>query len=74
MLGPYKNIGQIQRVPEVTPIIARQIQSVCDVRSYTFEVQVDAQMGGYHRHFVGVIGRPAGNPRGIQVLNFYWTD
>lgn len=74
LLGPYKNIGQIQRVPEVTPIIARQIQSVCDVRSYTFEVQVDAQMSGYHRHFVGIIGRPPGNPRGIQVLNFYWTD
>jgi general secretion pathway protein K len=74
LLGPYKNIGQIQRVPEITPIIARQIQQYCDVRSSTFEVQVDAQVSGYHRHFVGTIGRPPGNPRGIQVLNFYWTD
>jgi general secretion pathway protein K len=74
LLGPYKNIGQIQRVPEVTPIISRQIQQFCDVRSCTFEVQVDAHMSGYHRHFVGIIGRPPGNPRGIVVLNFYWTD
>ncbi len=74
LMGPYRNIAQIQRVPEVAPIMSRQIQMFCDVRSYTFEVQVDAEVAGYHRHFVGVIGRPPGNPRGIQVLNFYWTD
>lgn len=74
LLGPYKNIAQVQRVPEVTPIISRQVQQFCDVRSYTFQVQVDAQVSSYHRHFTAIIGRPPGNPRGIQVLSFYWTD
>ena len=74
LMGPYKSVAQIQRVPEVTPIISRQIQQYCDVRSYTFEVHVDAQVASYHRHFTAIIGRPPGNPRGIAVLSFYWTD
>ena len=38
----------------------------------TFEVHVDAQVAGYHRHFVGIIGR--NNPRDVQILSFYWTN
>jgi type II secretory pathway component PulK len=74
LLGPYKAVAQVQRVPEVTPIMSQLIQQYCDVRSYTFEVHVDAVVAGYHRHFVGIIGRPPGNPRGIKVLDFYWND
>ncbi|HEV2207523.1 MAG TPA: general secretion pathway protein GspK [Verrucomicrobiae bacterium] len=74
LMGPYRSVAQVQRVPQVTPIMSQQIQQFCDVRSYTFEVHVDAQVAGYHRHFIGVVGRPPGNPRGIKVLNFYWTD
>lgn len=42
----------------------------CTVRSSTFEVQVDAEIAGYHRTFYGVVGR--NNPRDVQVLEFYW--
>jgi len=72
LVGPYRSIGQVQRVPQVTPIMSQMIQQFCDIRSRTFEVHVDAQVGSYHRHFVGVIGR--NTPKDVQVLSFYWTD
>ena len=70
--GPYRSIDQVRRVPEVNLIVARQFQQFCDIRSRTFQVEVDAHVGAYHRHFTGVVGRSG--PRDIQVLSFYWTN
>lgn len=72
LFGPYRNIGEVRRVPEVSLPMLGALQQFCTVRSTTFEVHVDAQVAGYHRHFVGVIGR--NNPRDMQILSFYWTD
>ena len=72
MFGPYRNLGEVRRVPEVSLPMLGALQQFCGVRSSTFEVHVDAHIAGYHRHFVGVIGR--NNPRDVQILSFYWTD
>jgi general secretion pathway protein K len=42
----------------------------CTVRSSTFEVKVDAEIGGYKRTFHGLLARTS--PRDVQVLGFYW--
>jgi general secretion pathway protein K len=70
LVGPYRTVDQVRRVPEVNPIVARNIAQYCDVRSRTFEVQVDAVIGGYHRTFVAIVG--ALNPRDLPILRFYW--
>jgi general secretion pathway protein K len=70
LMGPYRGVGQVSRVPEVTPIVARQIAQYCDVRSRTFEVHVDATVAGYTRRFIALLGR--NSPRDVQVLSFYW--
>ena len=70
--GPYFNVGQVRRVPEVSLPMVGAIQQFCDVRSKTFEVHVKANVNGYTRDFVGVLGR--NNQRDIQVLSFYWTN
>lgn len=70
--GPYINISQVRRVPEVTLPMQGAIQQFCDVRSRTFEVHIKATVGGYSRDFVGILGR--NNQRDIQVLTFYWTN
>jgi general secretion pathway protein K len=72
MFGPYRNVGEVRRVPEVSLPMLGPLQQFCGVRSSTFEVHVDAYMAGYHRHFVGIIGR--NNPRDVQILSFYWTN
>jgi general secretion pathway protein K len=43
----------------------------CTVRSGTFEVKVEAEIGGYKRTFYGILGRVS--PRDVQVLGFYWN-
>jgi len=70
--GPYLNIAQVRRVPEVSLPMQGAIQQFCDVRSRTFEVHVKATVSGYSRDFVGILGR--NNQRDVQVLSFYWTD
>lgn len=72
LMGPYRNIGEVRRVPELPLPMIGVIQQFCDVRSKTFEVHVDAQVHGYHRHFTAIIGR--NNPRDVQTLSFYWSD
>ncbi len=70
LTGPYRSVDQVRRVPEVALEAARLLQQFCDVRSRTFEVQIDAQVGTYKRQFIAVLGR--NSPRDIQVLSFYW--
>jgi type II secretory pathway component PulK len=72
LTGPYINLAQVRRVPEVSLPMQGAIQQFCDVRSRTFEVHVKATVSGYTRDFVGILGR--NNQRDIQVLSFYWTD
>ena len=66
---PFRNAGELVNAGLNRQAVA-QIARICDVRSRTFEVQVDAQVGGYHRHFVAIVGR--NSPKDIQVLSFYW--
>jgi general secretion pathway protein K len=72
LTGPYRSVDQVSRVPELPrggPIL-NMLRQYCDVRSRTFEVTVDAEIGGYKRQFVAVLGR--NTPRDIQILTFYW--
>lgn len=66
---PLRNPGELVNVLRNYQATA-QISRFCGVRSQTFEVRVDAEIGGYHRHFVAVLGR--NSPRDVQILSFYW--
>ncbi len=66
---PFHNVGELINVG-LPPQIAGQLSRYCGVRSTTFEVQVDAQIGLYRRRFSALVRR--NSPRDVQVLNFYW--
>lgn len=70
LVGPYRNVGEVRRVPEVNLMVAGMLPRYCDVRSRTFQVVVDAQIGRYRRQFVALLAR--NSPRDVQVMNFYW--
>jgi general secretion pathway protein K len=70
LLGPYRSVDQVRRVPEVRPELIRLLQQFCDVRSRTFEVQIDAEVSGYKRQFIAILAR--NSPRDVQILSFYW--
>jgi type II secretory pathway component PulK len=72
MVGPYRSVGDLQRLPELPrggPLMST-LSQFCDTRSKTFQVQVDADVGGYKRTFFAVLGR--NNQRDVQILSFYW--
>jgi general secretion pathway protein K len=72
MLGPYPTVDAIRRLPEVNPFVINALRQYATTRSSTFQVQIDAKIGNYTRQFVAILGRSPGNPRDVQVLNFYW--
>ena len=67
---PFRNAGEGLLCGGLNNALVGQVQRYCDVKSYTFEVQVDAQINGYHRYFFATVSRR--NPRDVQVLTFYW--
>jgi general secretion pathway protein K len=70
LMGPYRSVDQVRRVPEVNLEVARMLPMFCDVRSRTFEVTIEAEIAGYKRQYVALLAR--NNPRDIQVLSFHW--
>ena len=73
--GPFRNLSAPYlwaKVPGLSLESICEIGRVCDVRSRTFEVQVDAEVAGYHRYFTAILGRSG--PRDVQVLSFSWKE
>lgn len=70
LIGPYRSVDQVRRVPEVNMEVARMLPQFCDVRSRTFEVTIEAKIAGYKREFVAILAR--NTPRDVQILSFYW--
>jgi len=65
------NGGNVQNGPQIGPA-AQALQNYIDVRSYVFEVKVDAEINGYKRTFHGIISRGTGNSQQLQCVKFYW--
>jgi hypothetical protein len=66
---PFRNVGELVNAG-LNRQAVQQVARWCDVRSRTFEVQVDASVGGYQRTFYAIVGR--NSPRDLPVLSFYW--
>ena len=49
------------------------LATYCDVRSYVFEVHVDAEINGVKRTFTGIISRGQ-NASQIQCVRFHWDE
>jgi hypothetical protein len=64
---PLRNPGELVNVGLPRQLV-QELFRYCDVRSRAFEVQVDAEVSGYKRHFVAVVGR--NSPRDLPVLSF----
>jgi general secretion pathway protein K len=53
-------------------IQAAGLAAYCDVRSYVFEVRVDAEINGVHRAFTGIVSRDQRNPSQVTCVRFHW--
>jgi general secretion pathway protein K len=66
---PFHNPGELVNAG-LSRQVVQQLSRFCDVRSRTFEVEVDAEVGSYKRKFFAILGR--NSPRDVQILSFYW--
>lgn len=75
--APFQNIGEINSGNvQGTPPQGQAVQglaSYIDVRSYVFQVQVDAEINGYKRTFYGIVGRAGPSGQKLQCVRFYWN-
>lgn len=67
---PFASPSEVINVPGVSRQLAGAMNQFCTVRSFTFEVRVDAEINGYHRTFVALLRRA--NSRDIQTLYMHW--
>jgi hypothetical protein len=67
---PFHNPGELVNVPGLAPQFVQQIQSLCNIRSFTFEVHVDVQVGQYKRRLNALLLRP--DSRSVVVVSQYW--
>jgi general secretion pathway protein K len=55
-------------------IAAGGMAAFCDVRSYVFEVHVEAEINGVKRTFIGVVSRGGQNASQLQCVRFHWEE
>ncbi len=48
------------------------VANYIDVRSYVFQVKVDAEINDYKRTFYGIVSRTGGGGQQIKCVKFYW--
>jgi general secretion pathway protein K len=65
---PFASVNELASAGVPGPGVG-QLQRYCTVRSGTFRVQVDAQIGASKQTYYAILGR--NNQRDIQILSFY---
>jgi general secretion pathway protein K len=74
---PFQNPGELNSANlqgGIAPgIQASQLARYCDVRSYVFEVHVDAEINGYKRTFIGIVSRGGMSAQATKCVKFYWN-
>ncbi len=84
---PYQNVGEINGGlpggggPGIQPNIggaptqgtaAQALANYIDVRSYVFDVRVDAEINNYKRTFHGIVSRSGNGGQKLVCVRFYW--
>ncbi|HZM05408.1 MAG TPA: hypothetical protein VFC44_20610 [Candidatus Saccharimonadales bacterium] len=82
--APFQNIGEInggfqgggqpgtQPTGPAPGIATQGMAAYIDVRSYVFEVKVDAEINGYKRAFYGIVSRAGAGAQQMKCVKFYW--
>ncbi len=85
---PYQNPGEVNsglpgggggppiqpNVPGAPPlgVAAQGMANYIDVRSYVFDVRVDAEINNYKRTFHGIVSRSGNGASQLKCVRFYW--
>jgi general secretion pathway protein K len=67
---PFRSVNELTGVPGINPTAVQQLSQILSVRSATFEVSVEVDIGGQKRTMVALIYRL--NPRDVRTLYTHW--
>jgi general secretion pathway protein K len=67
---PFANVGELINVPGVPSELIPVAQQMADVRSRTFEVEVEVEIDSYKRRYISIVRRVS--QRELPVLRAYW--
>ena len=68
---PFRTVGELGNAGLSREAI-QQISRYCDVRSHTFEVQIDTEINNYRKRYTALIRRNNGNVNDFQTLWLSW--
>lgn len=68
---PFRSVGELGTAGLSREAI-QQISRYCDVRSHTFEVQIDTEINNYRKRYLALIRRNNGNVSDFQILWLSW--
>ncbi|HXR07690.1 MAG TPA: helix-hairpin-helix domain-containing protein [Candidatus Acidoferrum sp.] len=71
--APGAMAGGIPGAPQAG-VAAGGLAAYCDVRSYVFEVHVEAEINGFKRNFIGVISRGGQNSAQLNCVRFHCEE
>ncbi len=69
---PFMSPAQLSSVPGIPAGLIASLLRYCDVRSHTFEVQVDVELDGLKRTYYGILRRGAQRGGDFALVQFYW--
>jgi len=70
--APFRNVGELINVPGINGQVIPQLQRYCNVRSRTFEAQIQITIGGVKRYYYAIIAR--NSVADLKVLSYYWKQ
>jgi hypothetical protein len=74
--APIQNVGELNVMnvggaPQIGQP-AQNLSAFVGVRSFVFEVRVDAEINGYKRSFYGIVSRMGNQGQQLKCVKFYW--
>lgn len=67
---PFASVGELSNVPGMNPRAVAAMAPLCAVRSFTFQVYVEAQLAGHRRVFTALLRRVSATE--VQTLYMHW--
>jgi general secretion pathway protein K len=69
---PFRNVGELRNVGGFSQQMIGAFSRYAGVRSHTFQIEIEAEYNGTHRHFDALIRRSTQDPSDFVVVQFSW--
>jgi type II secretory pathway component PulK len=69
---PFRNVGELRNVGAFSQPMIAAVSRYADVRSHTFQIEIEVEYKGTKRHYDALIRRSNQDPSDFVVVQFSW--